>query len=571
MRTIGVRSNANELDQTIGAIASPGSDDGGNGLMAQVIPESADYVIIGGGSAGCVLANRLSADPRNQVVVLEAGGRNTGLLNVMPAGMATLMRGPNASNWAFESEPVEALGGRRMFVPRGKGWGGSSSINGMLYVRGNAADFNQWAQMGMRGWGYDDVLPYFRKSEDGPDGENAYHGSGGPLHVRFGKSREPIYPAFIAAGVEAGYPETSDFNGAVQDGVGRYQVNIEGGKRAGARRAFLEPALSRPNLVAGTNVHVTAIVVEQGRVVAIDYAQGKDRVKRRIAVKGEVVLCAGTLQSPQILGLSGIGDPERLSALGIPLVAALPGVGRNLQDHVDIAVTYTSRLPLLWSRTKGFRAGLIGLRYLLRRDGLGAENSLESGGFVRSRPELDRPDLQIQFIPGAMFNHGQKGMRPFDGFSIDMIALHPESRGEVTLRSADPFDAPAIHPNHLATPGDMATLRAAVRIARHIGAQPALAPWRIDEVDPGPGVTDDAMVDAWTRDHAATIFHPVGTCRMGTADDPGAVVDAALRVRGVDGLRVADASIMPTIVSGNTNAATMMIAEKAADLILHGR
>ena len=274
------------------------------------------------------------------------------------------------------------------------------------------------------------------------------------------------------------------------------------------------------------------------------------------------------MQSPHILGLSGIGDPAALTALGLPVHAALPGVGANLQDHVDVAVSYRSTHKLLWSRTKGWRAGLIGLQYLLGRKGLGASNSLETGGFLRSRPELEVPDLQIQFIPGVMANHGQKGMRPFDGYSIDMVALHPESRGQVDLRSADPFDAPRIRPNHLATEGDLATMRAAVRIARRIGEQPAFAEWRVEEDEPGPDIADDAALDAWLLDHVATIFHPVGTCAMGRDGDPRAVLDANLRVRGVEGLRVADASAMPLIVSGNTNATTMMIGEKAAELIL---
>ena len=531
-------------------------------------PAKADFVIVGAGSAGCVMANRLSADPDNSVVLLEAGGRNDGLLAKMPAGMATLMRDRNASNWAFESEPVEALGGRTTYVPRGKGWGGSSSINGMLYVRGNRADFDQWRQMGLAGWGYDDVLPYFRKSEDGPDGSDEYHGSDGPLAVRYGKSLDGIYQAYLEAGVSAGHELNPDFNGRFQSGVGKYHLNIEGGQRAGARRAFLKSAEKRRNLTATTGIHVTRIIIENGTAAAVEYRiEGSDE-KHRIAASREIILCAGTMQSPQILQLSGIGHGGMLGEHGIPCLKDLPGVGRNLQEHVDVAVTYRSRLPLLWSQTKGWRSALIGLRYLLRRDGLAATNSLEVGGFVRSRPELDRPDLQIQFIPGIMANHGRKGMQPYDGFSIDMVALHPESRGTVGLRSADPMDAPLIRPNHLATPGDMVTLRAAIRIAREIGEQPALSPWRIAEDEPGPSFEGDDALDAWLRDNSNTIFHPVGTCAMGRDSDPNAVVDDQLRLRGVKGLRVVDASVMPTIVSGNTNATTMMIAEKAADMIL---
>ncbi|MDT0575380.1 choline dehydrogenase [Croceicoccus sp. F390] len=536
-------------------------------------PDAADYIIIGAGSAGCVLANRLSADGRHKVVLLEAGGRNTGLLNTMPAGMAVLLRKANPSNWAFQSEPVSSLHGRTAYIPRGKGWGGSSSINGMLYVRGNAADYDQWAQMGLDGWSYDDVLPFFRRSEDGPPADelseaSRYHGQGGELAVRFGQSRDPVYKAFLDAGQEAGYPVTPDFNGRSQLGFGRYQLNIENGRRAGTLRAFLRPALGRGNLVATTGVHVTRIVLTQGRARAVEYRRAGDTVAQRIEARREIILCAGTMQSPQILNLSGIGDPDDLAAVGLAPAVALPGVGRNLQDHVDIAVTYRSRLPLLWSRTKGWRSAMIGLRYLARRDGPGAENALEAGAFLCSRPGLDRPDLQVQFIPGIMSNDGAKEMIAEDGFTLDMIALHPESRGRVSLQSADPMTAPRIEPNHLSTPGDLAVLRRAVGIARQLASQSALDPWRTTERSPGATVHDPDELDDWLRHNASTIYHPVGTCAMGARSSQSSVVDADLRVIGVAGLRVADASVMPTIVSGNTNAATMMIAEKAAGMIL---
>ncbi|WP_157218786.1 choline dehydrogenase [Flavisphingomonas formosensis] len=529
---------------------------------------SVDYIIVGAGSAGSVLANRLTANGRHRVLLLEAGGRNTSLLVSMPAGVGVLSASRNASNWGFESEAVPGFGGRPIFLARGKGLGGSSSINGMLYVRGNARDFDQWRQTGLAGWGYADVLPYFRKSEDCAAGADDWHGTGGELHVAFGTSRDPVYQAFIDAAIQAGQPFNPDFNGAEQEGFGRYQLNIKDGRRSGALSAFLKPAMARSNLSVETGAHVTAIGVENGRAVSVSFASEPGAPVRTVRAGREVILCAGALQSPHILQLSGIGDPERLKAAGIAPVHALSGVGLNMQDHVDVAITWSSTRPSLYSKTKGWRKPLIGLRYLLTRGGLGAENSLEAGGFARSREGLDRPDIQIQFVPGIMINHGQKGMLPIDGFSIDVVPLHPESRGEVDVSSADPFAPPVVRPNHLATPNDVRVLREAVHLARRIGEQPALAAFRVAELEPGRAVRSDDEIDAWARENASTIFHPVGTCKMGADGDPLAVVDAALRIRGLAGLRVVDASVMPTIVSGNTNAATFMIAEKAADMIL---
>jgi choline dehydrogenase len=526
-----------------------------------------DFIIVGAGSAGCVLANRLSEDGRHRVLLLEAGGRNEDFLIGMPAGIGELVKAKSRHNWGFETEPVPGLGGRRLFWPRGKGWGGSSSINGMLYVRGHPRDYDQWRQMGLAGWSYADVLPYFRRGEHYEGGAGPYHGADGPLHVAWGRSDNPIYGAIIEAGRQAGFPLTDDFNGYRQEGFGRYQINIKDGRRWGVLAAYLKPALARANLNAETGAHLSRILFDEHRAIGVEYRRGDGQPRRAMATR-EVILCAGAIQSPQLLMLSGIGDPEVLKAHGVPVLRESPGVGRNLQDHLDVPVTFTCPKPItLFSRTKGHRRLMIGLEYMLRRTGLGAENSLEAGAFVRTRPELDRPDIQIHCILGIM-DRRAKTVAPVDGFSIAVAPLRPESRGEVSIRSPDPLDDPIIRPNFLATENDRRTLRDGIRLARRVGMQDALAEYRIAEYEPGADRQSDEALDQWSRDNAQTIYHSVGTCRMGLRGDTMAVVDETLKVQGLEGLRVVDASVMPTIVGGNTNAPVIMIAEKAADMIL---
>jgi len=527
-----------------------------------------DYIIIGAGSAGCVLANRLTQDPNCKVLLLEAGGKDNSILVKMPAGVGGLISAKGDYNWGFWTEPEPHLDDRKLWWPRGKGWGGSSSINGMIYIRGHARDYDQWRQMGLAGWSYADVLPYFKRAETFEGGGDAYHGSGGPLYVSKAHDPSAIFSSFIKAGVEAGYKHTDDFNGFQQEGFGPYALTIKDGKRWSASFAYLHPALQRPNLTAVVEARTTRIIVEKGKVVGVDYVVGKGAEKKTAYADAEVLLCAGAVQSPHILQLSGIGDPDDLRAAGVKVTHALKGVGKNLQDHLDVILSWeTPNTKSAYSYNKGVNRLLTGMNYMLRGQGPGRSNFLEAGAFLKSRQDLDRPDLQLHCVMAIMQDHGKTAVEK-DGFSIHVCQLRPESRGTVGLRSTDPFDDPTIFANYLATEEDRRALREGVKMTRDLAGTAALKAICGAEHSPGRDLTTDADIDAWIRQTAETIYHPVGTCRMGVAGDLNAVVDDKLKVFGLPGLRVIDASVMPTLVSGNTNAPTIMIAEKAADMLL---
>jgi choline dehydrogenase len=523
-----------------------------------------DYVIVGAGSAGCVLANRLSADGRNSVLLLEAGPRDTNPWIHIPLGYGKLFK-EKTVNWMYQTEPEPGLDGRQVFQPRGKVLGGSSSINGLLYVRGQHEDYDRWRQHGNAGWGYDDVLPYFKKAENQARGADEFHGVGGPLPVSDLGHPDPLSAAFIAAAAETGIPLNPDFNGATQEGAGFFQTTSRRGRRASTAVAYLRPAKARRNLKIETAALAQRIRFEGRRAAGVEYRKGGAVLTAR--ARKEVLISSGAYNSPQLLQLSGVGPAELLRQHGIDVVLEAPGVGNDLQDHMQVRLVMRCSQPITVNDVVNspIRKILTGLQYAAFRTGPLTISAGTAGAFFKTSPRLATPDIQIHFIPFSTDRMGEK-LHPFSGFTATVCQLRPESRGSLRIKSADPSAPPAIHINYLATETDRAAFIDGIRILRRILAAPALKPFTVEEVYPGPKVTSDEDVLSYCRRTGATVYHPTSTCRMG--NDPLAVVDQRLRVRGLGALRVVDASVMPDLMSGNTNAPTIMIAEKASDMIL---
>ncbi|MDA9900911.1 choline dehydrogenase [Gammaproteobacteria bacterium] len=532
--------------------------------------EQYDYIVVGAGSAGCVLANRLSADSTNRVLLLEAGGRDKSIFVQMPTALAYPMAS-DRFNWGYHSEPEPYLDGRRISCPRGKGLGGTSSINGMVYVRGNRYDFEEWEELGASGWGYNDCLPYFKKAETWVRGEDCFRGGAGPLGVCAGNDMRlnPLYRAFIDAGVEAGYPETEDYNGEHQEGFGPMHMTVRDGVRESTSRAYLDPIKVRANLTVVTNALANRIKFDGKRAVGIDFeVRGELRSE---TAKKEVIISAGAISSPVLLQRSGVGSENELASAGIALLHGLPGVGENLQDHLEIYFQYHCKKPVsLNPKLATLQKALIGVRWLLTKKGLGATNHFESCAFIRSRAGLKSPDIQYHFLPAAMRYDGTPSISGH-GFQVHVGPNKPKSRGRVKIQTADPNSAPSILFNYYQNEEDREAWRQCIRLTRDIIKQSAMDDFRGDEIQPGINIDNDAEIDQWVKENVESAYHPAGTCKMGLLADETSVVDKDCKVHGLENLRVVDASIFPTLPNGNINAPVIMAAEKAADLILGQR
>ncbi|SFI66418.1 choline dehydrogenase [Albimonas pacifica] len=539
-----------------------------SGTERRGVSMEADFVVVGSGSAGSALAARLSEDGRHSVIVLEHGGTDAGPFIQMPAALSYPMN-MSRYDWGFLSEPEPRLNNRRLVVPRGKVIGGSSSINGMVYVRGHARDYDHWADQGAAGWSYADVLPYFKRMETWHDGGHGgdpdWRGRSGPLHVTRGPRENPLFHAFVEAGLQAGYERTDDYNGEKQEGFGPMEQTVWKGRRWSAANAYLKPAMKRSNLKLHRCL-ARRIVIEDGRATGVEVERGGEI--QVIRARREVVLAASSINSPKMLMLSGIGPGAQLAAHGIEVKADRPGVGANLMDHLEVYVQQACTQPItLYKHWNLFGKAWSGAQWLLFKTGLGASNQFESAAFVRSRAGVDYPDVQFHFLPIAVRYDGQAAAEGH-GFQAHVGPMRAQSRGEITLRSADPSEAPKIVFNYMSEEQDWIDFRRCIRMTREIFAQPAFDPFRGKEIQPGAAVQSDDEIDAFIAEHAESAYHPCGTCRMGRADDPTAVVDPECRVIGVEGLRVADSSIFPRVTNGNTNAPSILVGEKAADMIL---